>query len=52
MSLAAIIITVFGVGLIATGLYYQLKRKQLNSDPVLITACYVWGGVNIVSCLA
>jgi hypothetical protein len=52
MSLAAIIITAFGIGLIVTGLYYQLKRKQLNSAPVLITVCYVWGGANIVSCLA
>lgn len=51
MSLLMIAIALFGAGLIATGLFYQFKRQQLNSDPVLITACYIWGGVNIASCL-
>lgn len=45
-----IIVAIFGVTLIAVGLYYQVKKTQLNSDPVLITTCYLWGILNIGAC--
>ncbi len=30
-------------GLMATGIYYQLHREKLESDPVLIRSCYLGG---------
>ncbi len=51
MQLLTILLTLFGLGLLATGLYYQLRRKALHSDPILIAVCYVWGGLNIAACL-
>lgn len=51
MSLALMIVALFGVTLIAVGLYYHIKKNQLNSDPVLITTCYLWGIVNIGACM-
>lgn len=40
-----ITVGVFAValGLIATGLYYHIKRRELQSDPVLISSCYMGG---------
>ncbi len=32
------------VGLLAAGLYYQLRRQELDADPVLIRSCYLGGG--------
>lgn len=42
-----ITVGVFAValGLIATGLYYHIKRRELDSDPLLISSCYMGGGV-------
>lgn len=51
MSLAMMIVALFGATLIAVGLYYQVKKNQLNSDPVLITTCYLWGILNIGACI-
>jgi hypothetical protein len=51
MLLLTILLALLGVGLIITGLYYQLRSKALSSDPILITTCYVWGGLNIATCL-
>ena len=51
MTLAYAFISVSGAALVLTGLYFQLYKKKLNSDPVLITACYVWGGLNIAACM-
>ncbi|WP_157117958.1 hypothetical protein [Oceanicoccus sagamiensis] len=51
MTLLTILVLLFGTGLIATGLFYHLKRRTLNSDPILIATCYVWGGVNIAVCI-
>mgnify|MGYP000162105889 CR=1 FL=1 len=51
MSLALIIVALFGATLIAVGLYYQVRKSQLKSDPVLITTCYLWGILNIGACI-
>lgn len=51
MLLLTILLALIGVGLIITGLYYQLRSKALGSDPILITSCYAWGGLNIAACL-
>ena len=31
-------------GLLGAGLYFQLRRQALQSDPVLIRSCYLGGG--------
>ena len=36
------VITV-AVALLGAGLYYQLRRQELQSDPVLIRSCYLGG---------
>ena len=51
MSLAMMIVALFGATLIAVGIYYQVRKSQLNSDPVLITTCYLWGILNIGACM-
>ena len=51
MTLLTLLVLLFGTGLIAIGLFYHVKRRTLNSDPILITACYVWGGFNIAACV-
>jgi hypothetical protein len=51
MSFAMMVVAGFGVALLATGLYYQLRKQQLKSDPLLITTCYMWGVLNIAACL-
>ena len=45
--LLTILVVLFGIGLVVTGLVYQLEYIKMKSDPLLITACYVWGGFNI-----
>ncbi|MCG8393075.1 MAG: hypothetical protein MI745_08325 [Pseudomonadales bacterium] len=32
-----------GVALIGTGLYYHIRRRALQSDPILIGSCYLSG---------
>ena len=49
--LAYVIAAGAGVGLIASGGYYHVNRRKLNSDPVLIAACYLLGGFYIAACL-
>ena len=51
MLLKTTLLALLGVGLILTGLNYQLRSKSLLSDPIPITRCYVWGGLNIATCL-
>lgn len=41
-----------GLGLIATGVWYQVHRDRLQSDPVLIQSCYLWGAVLVITNLA
>lgn len=42
-----ITVGVFAValGLISTGLYFHIKRRELESDPLLISSCYMSGSV-------
>ena len=51
MAVVMILVALFGIGLIATGVFYQVNRSTLMSDPILIATCYVWGGINIVACV-
>ena len=51
MMILTVIVALFGIGLLLTGAYYQFNREQLQSDPVLISACYLWGGINIAACM-
>lgn len=51
MTLTYLLVLLFGLTLLAVGLYYQLNKVKLKSDPILITACYVWGGFNIAACM-
>lgn len=51
MSIILILVALFGLALVLAGVFFHVKRKKLNSDPVLITACYVWGGLNVATCL-
>lgn len=51
MVLLTIVVAVFGLVLLVTGAYFQLNRAKLHSDPVLISACYLWGGVNLAACM-
>lgn len=51
MLILTVIVAVFGIGLLLTGAYFHLNRKTLQSDPVLISACYLWGGINIAACM-
>ncbi|MZR63969.1 hypothetical protein [Alcanivorax sp. DP30] len=37
------VITV-AIALLGAGLYFQLRRQALQSDPVLIRSCYLGGG--------
>lgn len=41
-----------GLGLIATGAWYQINRDRLQADSLLIHSCYLWGAVLLVSNLA
>lgn len=43
-------VTVISVAfaLIGTGLYFQLRRQALQSDPVLIRSCYLGGAALLV----
>lgn len=41
------VITV-AVALIGAGLYYQVRRQALHSDPVLISSCYLGGTLLLV----
>lgn len=50
MSLAYTLMFLTGVLLLVTGLVFQLNKKRLRSDPVLIVACYAWGGFNLLTC--
>ena len=36
-------VCVVAVGLLATGLYFHLRRQALGSDPILIGSCYLSG---------
>lgn len=45
-------IILFGIALIVIGLYYHVKRAQLESDPILIATCYIWGAITLATCLA
>lgn len=51
MIVAYVIVTVMGIGLIGSGLYYHINRRKLASDPVLIAGCYLLGGFYLASCL-
>lgn len=50
MTLAYSLVLITGVLLLAIGLVFQLNKKRLKSDPVLIAACYAWGGLNLLAC--
>ncbi len=47
--LLTILVVLFGAALIVTGLVYHLELIKMKSDPLLITVCYVWGGLNIAA---
>lgn len=36
-------VCIVAVGLLATGLYFHLRRQTLGSDPILIGSCYLSG---------
>ncbi|MGB2248541.1 MAG: hypothetical protein ACPH3N_12760 [Alcanivorax sediminis] len=36
------------VALLGAGLYFQLRRQALQSDPVLIRSCYLGGAALLV----
>jgi hypothetical protein len=45
ITLITVIVFAVALGLLATGIYYQLNREKLASDPVLIRSCYLGGSV-------
>lgn len=45
LTLLTVLVFAMAMGLIAAGLYYQINREELASDPVLIRGCYLGGGV-------
>ena len=51
MTLTFALVLLSGLALLMTGLYYHLNKVKLKSDPLLIAACYVWGGVNVAACM-
>lgn len=50
MTLAYSLVLISGILLLAIGLVFQINKKRLKSDPVLIVACYAWGGFNVLAC--
>lgn len=52
MSLAFTLAFISGVLLLVIGLVFQLNKKRLHSDPVLIAGCYAWGGLNLLACFS
>ena len=52
MTVMTVIVVGMGLCLIAAGAWYQLNRRQLGADPVLITSCYLWGGALLAANLA
>lgn len=49
MILAMTIVTLIGIGLIATGAVYWIRKEKMNSDPVLIASCFGYGTVLLAS---
>ncbi len=52
MTIMTVVVLVLGLTLIAAGAWFQLNRRKLASDPVLITSCYLWGGALVAANLA
>lgn len=50
MTLAFALAFISGVLLLLIGLVFQINRKRLGSDPILIAGCYAWGGINLLAC--
>jgi len=51
MTLAYLVAGGMGLYLLGSGAYYHLHRDMLQADPVLISACYLFGGLALASCL-
>jgi hypothetical protein len=49
--LAPLIVGAFGIGLVGSGLFHHVKFRERKSDPVLIGACYVFGGALMAACV-
>lgn len=48
--LAPIIVGACGVALVGSGLFHHVNFRQRKSDPVLIGACYLFGGALVSAC--
>lgn len=51
MTLAYLIAGGMGVYLLGSGAYYHVHREMLQADPVLISACYLFGALAVAACL-
>lgn len=50
-TVAYVLVLVVGLGLMMSGLVYQVQRERLHADPVLVNSCYLFGGLLVASCL-
>ena len=51
MTLAYLVAGGMGLYLLGSGVYYHINRLRLQADPVLISACYLFGTLSLGSCV-